>query len=131
MLQRLKELVMFVLDPPWEKEGPETFTLAVPEAHSTFKVGAVGWAKRPPAVVRCSTCSTTYTHEFANDYIDCPNCRRSRPPDEFDEMELVALVCPHCQRELDHGVRHPQLLDVPEWASCAECQYHWEYLHDY
>jgi len=122
---------MFVLDPPWTGEGPENFTLAVPQAHSTFKRGDVGWAKRPPAVVRCPSCSSSFTHEFANDVIDCPHCHFERPPDAFDELDLIGLVCPHCENQLEEGVRHPGLVDVPEWASCRDCQYHWEYQHDY
>jgi Zn finger protein HypA/HybF involved in hydrogenase expression len=131
MLSRLKRWAMLLLNPPWEKEGPDTFTMAVPEAHSTFKRGAVGWAERPPAVVHCPACSTTFTHEFANDYVSCPTCHFECAPDEFAEIELAALICPHCERDLDHGIRHPEMLDVPEWASCTECQYHWEYQHDY
>jgi len=131
MLGKIKKYAMFVLDPPWTKDGPKNFTLAVPEAHSTFKRGDVGWPKRPPAVVQCPKCTTSFTHEFANDYIDCPTCHFQRPPDDFDELEILALVCPNCDRELDHGVRHPNMMDVPEWASCIDCQYHWEYQHDY
>lgn len=131
MLDRLKRYAGYILDPPWAKDGPETFTLAVPESHSTFKQGDVGWAKRPPAVVRCPSCNSPFTHEFANDYIDCPDCHYSLSPDEFSSLELIGLVCPNCEDRLDHGIRHPSLVDVPEWASCTECQYHWEYLHDY
>jgi DNA-directed RNA polymerase subunit RPC12/RpoP len=131
MLEKLKRYATFIVDPPWEKEGPENFTLAVPEAHSTFKRGDVGWPNRPPAVIRCPNCPSSFTHEFANDVIDCPDCHSQQPPDEFGEMDLLGLVCPHCQRELDHGTRHPEMLEVPEWASCTTCQYHWEYQHDY
>ena len=131
MLEPLKRAIMFVLDPPWTRDGPDNFTLAVPEAHSTFKRGDVGWAKRPPAVVECGSCDRTFTHEFANDIVDCPACSFECSPDEIHDLDLVALICPHCQRELDHGIRHPELMDGPEWASCTECQYHWEYQHDY
>lgn len=131
MLKTLKRWVWFILDPPWTKDGPETFTMAVPEAHSTFKRGAVGWAKRPPAVIRCPICSNPFTQEFANDFIDCPTCSYQRSPEDFAETELMALVCPHCQRSLDYGIRHPGMMDRPEWASCTECQYHWEFQHDY
>jgi DNA-directed RNA polymerase subunit RPC12/RpoP len=131
MLEKLKKYAMYLVDPPWEKEGPDNFTLAVPEAHSTFKRGDVGWPKRPPAVVQCPTCSSEFTHEFANDVIDCPNCGFQCQPEAFAEMELRALYCPHCQNRLEHGIRHPKMMDVPEWASCTECQYHWEYQHDY
>jgi len=131
MLETLKKYARWVVDPPWEKEGPDNFTLAVPEAHSTFKVGDVGWAKRPPAVLTCPSCGDTFDHEFANDFISCPSCQFERSPDEFAELDLRALVCPECDRELDHGIRHPEFMDVPEWASCRVCQYHWEYQHDY
>lgn len=131
MLRTLKRWVFFILDPPWTKDGPETFTMAVPEAHSTFKRGEVGWPKRPPAIVRCPTCASPFTHEFANDFINCPTCSFRESPDEFAGMELIALVCPHCHLSLDYGVRHPGMMDRPEWASCTECQYHWEYQHDY
>lgn len=131
MLDRLKRCVLFVLDPPWQREGPDNFTLAVSESHSTFKRGDVGWPNRPPAVVRCPDCDSTFTQMFANDYIDCPDCHFECSPDTFKEMELIGLVCPHCQTELDTGYRHPNLVEVPEWASCTDCQYHWEYQHDY
>lgn len=132
MIERLKRAVMFILDPPWtKKDTPENFTLAVSQAHTTFKRGDVGWANRPPAVVNCPSCETPFTHEFANDFIDCPHCYFERSPDHFEELDLVGLVCPHCQDELDRGIRHPELLDIPEWASCTNCQYHWEYQHDY
>jgi Zn finger protein HypA/HybF involved in hydrogenase expression len=131
MLSTLKRWAMLVLNPPWEKEGPDTFTMAVPEAHSTFKRGAVGWAERPPAIVRCPSCSETFTHEYANDFVDCPVCHFECDPEDFSEVELVGMVCPHCEQDLDYGIRHPEMMDVPEWASCTECQYHWEYQHDY
>lgn len=131
MIEKLKKYAMLLVDPPWTKEGPDNFTLAVPEAHSTFKRGDSGWANRPPAIVQCPDCSSSFTHEFANDYIDCPTCHYELPPDEFAELPLEALLCPNCEHELEHGIRHPGMLDVPEWASCTDCQYHWEYLHDY
>jgi len=133
MLEKLKRYAMLIVDPPWEKEGPDNFTLAVPESHSTFKRGDVGWPKRPPAVVECPSCSESFVHEFANDVVDCPNCYFEGPPspEEFSELSLLGLICPHCQRNLDYGIRHPDLVDVPEWASCTECQYHWEYQHDF
>jgi len=131
MLQRLKRYAMYVVDPPWEKEGPENFTLAVPEAHSTFNVGDVGWPKRPPAALGCPSCNETFVQEFANDFIDCPTCGFQRPPDRFDGVPLKGLICPECQHDLAYGIRHPDMMDVPEWASCTECQYHWEFQHEY
>jgi len=131
MLKRLKRWVRAALDPPWTRDGPETFTLAVPEAHSAFKAGDEGWSSRPPAVVRCPTCSSLVTHAFADDVVACSTCSWECSPDEFPALELVALVCPDCRRQLDYGVRHPSLVEVPEWASCTSCQYHWEYQHDF
>lgn len=131
MLDRLKRYLTWLVDPPWESESPETFTLAVPESHSTFKVGDVGWAKRPPAVVICPRCSREFDHQYANDFLDCPRCSFELSPESFHEVELEALICPECERELEHGIRHPEFMDVPEWASCRVCQYHWEYQHDF
>lgn len=131
MFRRVKRWIMFLLDPPWTKDGPENFTLAVPSAHSTFKRGDVGWATRPPAVVTCPVCDDPFTHEFANDIIDCPKCRFESEPAEFGSLELIGLMCPYCETQLDHGFRHPEVMDVPQWAACTDCQYHWEYQHDY
>jgi Zn finger protein HypA/HybF involved in hydrogenase expression len=131
MLERLKRWLTFVVDPPWTRDGPENFTLAVSEAHSTFKRGDVGWPSRPPAVVECPSCGRPFIHEFANDFVDCPHCQFGCAPDEFADLELRTLICPHCDEALDHGTRHPGMMEVPEWASCTDCQYHWEYQHDY
>jgi hypothetical protein len=131
MFDTIKRYAMLLVDPPWEKDGPDNFTLAVPQSHSTFKTGSVGWPNRPPAVLTCPNCDSPFTQEFANDFIDCPECWFECSPDEFSDLELVGLACPNCQRELESGTRHPELVDVPEWASCEKCQYHWEYQHDY
>lgn len=131
VLKKLKGAVMFLLDPPWELEGPDTFTLAVPEAHSTFNRGSVGWANRPPALVRCPECHTEFDHTHASDIISCPFCSLERDPTEFDEVELIHMTCPNCDSVMDHGIRHPTTFDIPEYASCEQCQYHWEFRHDY
>lgn len=126
-----KRGVMLMLNPPWEKDGPDNFTLAVPEAHSTFKQGAVGWANRPPVTVECPECARTFDHTYANDFVDCPHCHFEHSPEDFEGIDIVQFTCPNCGIEMDHGVRHPHLVDTPEWASCSQCQFHWEYLHDY
>lgn len=131
MLRLLKKVALFVLDPPQGQEGLEPFTLAVPDAQSTFKRGDVGWAHRPPARVRCPACNTEFDHEYANDVLRCPLCPFEQPPGDFAEVELLELTCPHCARPLDHGTRHPEILDVPQWAACPDCQYHWEFQHSY
>lgn len=128
MREKLTRVVRWLLAPP-DGDGPKTFTLAVPDAQSTFKRGAVGWANRPPARVRCPTCGEAFVHRRAMDIISCPRCRFERHPDEFDSLELLGLTCPECEDDLNHGVRHPHLFDDPQWAACRRCQYHWEYLH--
>jgi len=30
-----------------------------------------------------------------------------------------------------HGQRHPKRFDIPEWATCHACRYHWEFEHSY
>lgn len=129
MLEKLKKAIRFVVDPPTTRDGPDTLTLAVPNAQSTCKRGADGWAHRPPALVRCPGCSAEFEQEYANDVLRCPTCRFEQSPDGFDEVELIQLTCPHCQAALDHGIRHPNLFDVPQWASCPSCRYHWELNH--
>jgi hypothetical protein len=32
---------------------------------------------------------------------------------------------------MEHGQRHPQAFDVPEWATCHNCRYHWEFKHSF
>ena len=109
---------------------PDTeFGLAIPDAQTTAMRGDVGWFDRPPAVVECQECeSEIYQHRPTTD-LDCPECWREFPCEEFPELKLVRLVCPVCQERMKHGRRHPQQFDVPEWASCTNCQYHWEFEH--
>jgi hypothetical protein len=32
---------------------------------------------------------------------------------------------------MQYGQRHPQRFDFPEWATCDDCRYHWEFRHSY
>lgn len=129
MLGKVKAALRFVIDPPSEPEGPDPLTMAVPDAQSTFKRGAVGWGNRPPATLQCPFCSVQFVHEHALDTIRCPTCHFEESPEGFDDVKLLAMHCPHCSSELDHGIRHPNVFDSPQWAACPNCQYHWEYLH--
>mgnify|MGYP000285276883 CR=1 FL=1 len=63
--------------------------------------------------------------------IDCPECRIELPAERFSELELLGLTCPICRTPMQHGQRHPEAFDVPEWANCPNCQYHWEFKHFY
>lgn len=129
MLREAIERAVRLLDPPWEREGVPQFTLAVPDARSTFHGGESGWADRPPARLRCPSCGAEFTQRYANDVIRCPTCRFERPPDRFGELELIELTCPECSATLDAGIRHPNVFELPQWAACPGCQYHWEYSH--
>lgn len=126
-----RRTISFVLWPPWSKHGSKPLTLAVPDARSTFKQGDVGWHRRPPARIRCPRCQTRFTQEYANDVIRCPTCQFERDPAAFDDVQLLALECPECPADLETGIRHPNVFNVPQWAACPECQYHWEFGHDF
>lgn len=104
-------------------------TLAIPDVHNTTTDGDVGWANRPPALVACPQCATEIYQKDSRDSIDCTRCTADRPADEFSELELITLVCPSCGDHMKHGRRHPQQFDVPEWATCPNCSYHWEFDH--
>ncbi len=105
--------------------------LSVPEARTAAVDGDVGWRTRPPAVVACPECGSRVRQRQPLDDLECPSCWAAVPAGEVDGLELVALTCPNCGDELDHGDRHPGLVDGPEWASCTGCQYHWEFAHGY
>jgi Zn finger protein HypA/HybF involved in hydrogenase expression len=109
----------------------ENFTLAIPEAHTTTLEGDTGWANRPPAQVRCRQCDSEIRHAHPHDVVDCPRCLGEYPPEEFPELELLYLVCPVCRNRMEHGRRHPGQFDVPEWATCHNCRYHWEFGHSF
>ncbi|HKJ58932.1 MAG TPA: hypothetical protein VKA37_06870 [Halobacteriales archaeon] len=118
-----------LVDPLREDETITHFTLAIPEAQTTTVDSVQGWDNRPPAVLRCSGCGTEITQHRSRNTIDCPYCYREVSDDQFDELELVAMVCPRCDAEMNHGIRHPVMYDIPEWATCPDCQYHWDLSH--
>ena len=125
----LKEVAERIVDPLRADDSIEHFTLAIPEAQTTTVDSVQGWSARPPAVVRCSGCETEIHQGSATSSIDCPYCYREFPEDEFSDLELLALVCPRCETEMNHGTRHPGVFDIPEWATCRTCQYHWDLNH--
>lgn len=118
----------------------ETFTvseafveleLAVPDTRTTVIRGDVGWPSRPPARLACPECDAEIHQHRATNAIDCPECWAGYDPSSFAELELLALTCPRCERPMAHGVRHPRVVDVPQWATCEDCGYHWEFAHHY
>lgn len=103
--------------------------LTIPETRTVAIDGDVGWQHRPPAVVACPECATAIEQVHPLDAVDCPECWSAYEPEAFDDLEVLGLVCPRCGGEMDYGIRHPRALDAPQWATCPECQYHWEYGH--
>ena len=103
--------------------------LSIPEAQTTTIDGDVGWNKRPPAVLECPQCGGEFFQHQSIDDIDCPRCTAEFSHSEFTELDLLYMQCPVCHNEMDHGRRHPNRFDVPEYASCGNCRYHWELDH--
>lgn len=131
VLERLKALVKWLVGPPAGMPADHPLTLAIPDARSTFDRGGVGLAERPTARVRCDACSKEFFHERGRDMIRCPRCPVERPPDRLADFELLELQCPVCGTSMEYGIRHPNLFDSPQWASCPECHYHWESNHSF
>lgn len=129
LLGKLRSLGEMLVDPLRANDDMENFRLSMPETHTTTIDGAVGWAKRPPAVLECPRCGDDITQAVAREAIDCPHCVAEFSYEEFPQMELKYMVCPVCESQMDHGQRHPERLDVPEWATCNDCRYHWEFKH--
>jgi len=125
----LKLVVDKIVDPLREDETITHFTLAIPEAQTTTVDSVQGWENRPPATLRCAGCGTEVPQRRSRSSIDCPYCYREYDADQFGELELLSMVCPRCDTEMDFGRRHPMLFDVPEWATCPDCQYHWDLNH--
>lgn len=131
MLETLRYVVDAVIDPLRADEEIKHFTLAIPEAHTTTLEGDTGWSKRPPALLSCPECGgEIYQHRSRSD-IECADCYFSADSDEFRELELRTLLCPKCGTAMMDGKRHPQVFEVPEWATCENCRYHWEYATAY
>ena len=104
------------------------FTLSIPEAQTTTVDSVQGWQNRPPAVLRCECGSEMYQARSTGE-IDCEACWRSFEDGSFSEHELVSMICPRCETGMQHGRRHPHVFDIPEWATCPNCQYHWDLNH--
>lgn len=117
---------------PLQKNPDNTgFRLSSPETSTTTIDGDVGWGSRPPAMLRCSRCGSDVVQRHPHDDIDCPRCVAEHSHEEFTKLELQYLRCPVCGDEMEHGQRHPEAIDVPEWATCHSCRYHWEFRHSF
>ena len=128
-LEFCKQVLERIVDPLRADDSIEHFTLAIPEAQTTTVDSVQGWRARPPAVLRCSGCGTEVRQQRSTGDIDCTYCYRTFSDDQFADLELLALVCPRCETDMEFGRRHPRLFDVPEWATCRTCQYHWDLNH--
>jgi len=104
-------------------------TLSIPEAQTTTIDGDIGWASRPPATVHCAECGGHIYQHRPDGTLDCPDCYAEYDIEEFPSLELSHFTCPVCGDEMVHGRRHPEQFDVPEWATCNRCRYHWEFEH--
>jgi len=128
-LGTVRRVIRRVVDPFRYDDDLDVFS--IPDTQTTSVRGDVGWQRRPPAVVECPRCETGFEHRHARDRIDCPRCVAEFPAESFAELKLLELSCPRCGSTLDHGIRHPKVFDVPQWAHCEECQYHWEFTHSF
>lgn len=125
----LKGFYEFLVDPLRIDEDLATFTLSIPDAQTTTVDSVQGWSNRPAAVVVCPGCGAEIPQRQPSHDIDCPNCYRTFKPHDFGDLELRRMTCPRCDCEMYHGIRHPNVFDIPEWATCPECQYHWDLTH--
>lgn len=103
--------------------------LSIPETQTTTIDGDVGWADRPPAVLECPECESEIYQHRPTSTIDCPECWFELSDESFPDLNLLYMQCSVCGATMDHGRRHPNRIDVPEWATCDACQYHWELEH--
>lgn len=114
---------------PLRKDPDVEMVLSVPEAQTTTIDGDIGWADRPPAFLECPECGAEIYQHRPDGALNCADCFFECPAEEFGDLELLYLQCSVCGNEMDHGRRHPEQFSVPEYASCDNCRYHWEFEH--
>ncbi|MFB6297787.1 MAG: hypothetical protein ABEH56_04630 [Salinirussus sp.] len=127
----IRGVVEAIIRPLRRGEGPNKFDISAAETATTTYDGDVGWSKRPPAVLQCPQCDSEILQHHAHDGIDCPRCTAEFSYEEFGDLELIHMGCPRCKKQMIHGQRHPEKFDIPEWATCNDCRYHWEFKHSY
>jgi Zn finger protein HypA/HybF involved in hydrogenase expression len=125
----LKHVGHLLVEPLRADDNLESFTLSIAETQTTTIDGDIGWVRRPPAAVKCPKCDSEIQQLQAIDTIDCSRCVGEFSPEQFPEFELLYLRCPVCRTRMEYGNRHPNAIDVPEWATCNACRYHWEFAH--
>ena len=128
---RLKWVGERVVAPLRRSDGPNKFRLSSMDTATTTIDGSVGWHNRPPAFLECPRCGEEIYQHNARDEIDCPRCVAAFDAAEFADLELRHMECPVCRNRMRHGQRHPEQFDFPEWATCDDCRYHWEFRHSY
>lgn len=120
-----------VMSPLRRGDGPNKFRLSSMDTATTTYEGDSGWAKRPPATVACDRCDAEIFQSNARDDIDCSRCVAEYDAGSFGDLELLGMTCPVCRSPMVHGRRHPGQFDIPQWATCKRCRYHWEFEHSY
>jgi rRNA maturation protein Nop10 len=120
-----------IAEPLRKDHDSPSFTLSVPEAQTTTVDGGIGWAERPPAKLVCPRCGDHISQPDPRGEIDCGRCVAEFDYTAFPDLELDHLVCPVCGDQMKHGQRHPQKFEIPEWATCNSCRYHWEFSHSF
>lgn len=131
VLEGSKRVAAAVVDPLRKDPDAPALTLSIPETQTTTVDGGTGWSQRPAARLVCPRCDEHIHQSEPLDDIDCPHCVAAFEYTEFTDLELAFFICPVCGDKMEHGTRHPQALDVPEWATCNNCRYHWEFKHSF
>lgn len=131
LLAKLRWVVDRLVDPLRMGDGPNQFRLSSHDTATTTYHNDTGWSTRPPATLECPRCESEVRQLNARDHIDCPRCVAEFTYEEFTKLDLLYMTCPACQSRMEHGQRHPGVFDIPEWATCHNCRYHWEFKHSY
>jgi len=127
----LRGLAERIVAPLRLDDGPNKFRLSAPDTHTTTIDGDTGWTNRPPASLECPKCTAEIRQRDPRASIDCPSCVAEFDYDDFAELEVLFFECPVCRNRMRHGRRHPGAIEIPEWATCDRCRYHWEFKHTY
>lgn len=131
VVEAIKQVGERVVAPLRVGEESNPVRLSSQETATTTYNRAVGWSKRPPAGLECPRCEHEIYQPRSGDAIDCPRCVAEFDAADFTDLNLLYMKCPVCRSDMQHGQRHPDTFDFPEWATCDNCRYHWEFKHFY